>query len=491
MARVVEIPSQEDLAEHAAVAHLAGSVAALRETAHRASGALEGRTIWMINSTEQGGGVAEMLPAMVTLLRDLGVRTEWAVIESDEPAFFELTKLIHNLIHDSGAADFTQDAIALYERVNRENAAALARRIAPGDIVVVHDPQPLPLGPMLRELVDVHLIWRCHIGLDERTPRTEAVWALLRPYTEAYDRVVFSAHEYVPGFLSPRASIIHPAIDPLAPKNRDLSMHKVAGILANAGLTKFGPTLTEPYEHGVLRFTQDGDTPAADHPELGLLTRPIVTQISRWDRLKGFLPLLHAFAQLKQTTPSEPEHRRRIDLLRLVLAGPAIGAVADDPESTEVLAELRTAYEALPAAVRDDVAILLLPMESREQNALIVNALQRTSTVVVQNSLREGFGLTIAEAMWKRVPVLSSARACGPRAQIDDGVEGRLVPDPEDVDGVAAILDEMLSDRARRETWARNAQRRAHDQFMVFTQLQNWIALWQELVTEQTPAASA
>lgn len=491
MARVVDIPSQEDLAEHAAVAHLAGSVAALREAAHRASGALEGRTIWMINSTEQGGGVAEMLPAMVTLLRDLGVRTEWAVIESDEPAFFELTKRIHNLIHDSGAADITADAIELYERVNRDNAAALAGRIAPGDIVVVHDPQPLPLGPMLRERADVHLVWRCHIGLDEQTARTEAVWALLRPYTEAYDRVVFSAQEYVPSFLSSRAAIIHPALDPLAPKNRDLSLHKVAGILANAGLSQVGPTLTEPYEHAVLRVGPDGDAAAADHNELGLLTRPIVTQISRWDRLKGFLPLLHAFAKLKQTTPLEPEHRRRIELLRLVLAGPAIGTVADDPEASEVLGELRAAYAALPAAVRQDVAILLLPMESREQNALIVNALQRSSSVVVQNSLREGFGLTIAEAMWKRVPVLSSARACGPRAQIDDGVEGRLVPDPEDIDAVAAVLDEMLSDRVRRETWARNAQRRAHDQFMIFTQLRNWIALWQQLAGDQLPAASA
>lgn len=487
MARVVDVAVQPDLAAHAAVAHLAGAVAALREEAARVSAELAGRTIWMINSTEQGGGVAEMLPAMVALLRDLGLRVEWAVIDSDEPAFFDFTKRIHNLIHDAGSPDISPGDVALYERVNCTNADALAGRIAPGDIVVVHDPQPLPLGPMLRERVDVHLVWRCHIGLDETTARTDAAWELIRPYAAAYDRVVFSAPEYVPPFLAASAVIIHPAVDPLAAKNRELSLHKIAGILANSGLTQVGPTVTPPYDDPVLRVTDDGAVPASNLPELGLLTRPIVTQISRWDRLKGFLPLLQAFAQLKQTVPDDPEHRRRMELVRLVLAGPVIGTVADDPEAADVLEELRAAYVALPRAVQADIALLLLPMSSREKNALIVNALQRSATVIAQNSLREGFGLTIAEAMWKRVPVFSSARACGPRAQITDGVEGRLVNDPEDAAEVAAVLDEMLRDRGRRETWARNAQRRAHDEFMIFTQLRKWIALWSDVVNGVTP----
>ena len=180
-----------------------------------------------------------------------------------------------------------------------------------------------------------------------------------------------------------------------------------------------------------------------------------------------------------------------MELARLVLAGPVIGTVADDPEAAEVLDELRAAYVALPRAVQADIALLLLPMSSREKNALIVNALQRTATVIAQNSLREGFGLTIAEAMWKRVPVFSSARACGPRAQITDGVEGRLVNDPEDAAEVAAVLDEMLRDRARREIWARNAQRRAHDEFMIFTQLRKWIALWSNVVNGVAPERRA
>jgi trehalose synthase len=489
VARVVEIDAQPGLAEHAAVAHLASAVATLRETARRVARVLDGRTIWMINSTAQGGGVAEMLPAMIGLLRDLGLRVEWAVIESSNAGFFNFTKRIHNLIHDVGSAAIDPADVALYERVNRDNAAALAGRLAAGDIVVVHDPQPLPLGPILRESRDVHLVWRCHIGLDERTARTVAAWSLLQPYAQAYDEVVFSAREYVPPFLADRATIIHPAVDPLAPKNRDLSLHKIVGVLASAGLTKLGPTLSEPYAERVLRVTPTGETPAIDGSELGLLTRPIVTQISRWDRLKGFLPLLQAFARLKQTTPADAEHRRRIELMRLVLAGPVLGTVTDDPEAAGVVDELRAAYAALPPRLREDIGLLLLPMSSREENALIVNALQRSSSIVAQNSLREGFGLTIAEAMWKRVPVFSSARACGPRTQITDGVEGCLVRDPEDVAGVAETLDTMLRHPDRRETWARNAQRRAHDQFMIFTQLQNWIELWNRLVTASKPGA--
>ena len=492
MTRIVGIPAQAGLAEHAAVAHLAGAVDALRETAQRIAPVLHGRTLWMVNSTAQGGGVAEMLPGQIALLRELGLHVEWAVIESDDPRFFEFTKHLHNLIHDAGEPGIDPSAVALYEEVNRANAATLLPRLRNGDIVVVHDPQPLPLAAMLREHVDVHCIFRCHIGLDDHPARTGAAWSLMRRYTDAYARVVFSAAEYVPDFLDDRTTIIQPALAPLAAKNRDLSLHKVTGILSNGGLSSIGPTVTPPYEHRARRIAPDGAVRlACDSDELGLLSRPIVTQISRWDRLKGFLPLMQAFARLKRTTPQTAEHGRRVKLARLVLAGPAVDAVTDDPESAEVVAELRAAYLDLPDSVREDIALVLLPMASLEQNALMVNALQRASSIVVQNSLREGFGLTIAEAMWKRVPVLSSARACGPRHQIRDGIEGRLVPDPEDVADVAATLDAMLADRRARETWARNAQRRAHDDFMVFTQLGRWLELLRRLVAghvESRPA---
>lgn len=489
--RIVEIPSLPGLDEHAAVAHLTGAVSALRAAAVRALPALRGRTLWMVNSTEHGGGVAEMLPGMVTLLRELDLDVQWAVIESPDPHFFEFTKRIHNLIHDAGEPVITPEDVALYEAVNRRNADELLRRVKPGDIVALHDPQPLPMAPLLREGADVHLVWRCHIGLDERTARTEAAWQLLQRYTAACDRVIFSAPEYVPDSMATRAAIVHPAIDPLAPKNAELSLHALVCILASSGLSSAGPIVPPPYEHQVQRIGFDG-TPikASRMGEVGLLTRPIVLQVSRWDRLKGFLPLMQAFVRMKALATSETGRaRRRALLTRLVLAGPAVGAVADDPEARDVLDALVRAYVELPPATQEDIAILLLPMESRAENALIVNALQRASSIVAQNSLREGFGLTIAEAMWKRIPVLTSAAAVGPRTQIADGEHGRLVQDPEDVAELAGVLRHMLQQPDERARWARNAQRRAHDEFMIFTQLRRWIDLCREVVEDSARVA--
>jgi trehalose synthase len=212
---------------------------------------------------------------------------------------------------------------------------------------------------------------------------------------------------------------------------------------------------------------------------IDLLTRPIVTQISRWDRLKGFLPLMRAFAGLKQSVLADngsidPLQRRRLDLVRLVLAGPEPAGVADDPEAAEVLDELRAAYTGLHPAIQDDIALVELPMRSVEENALMVNALQRTSTIVVQNSLREGFGLTIAEAMWKRIPVLSNSRACGPRQQVRDGMDGRLIRNPEDEAELRDAICEMLAAPDGLRRMGRTAQRRVHDQFITLAQLRSW-----------------
>jgi trehalose synthase len=215
--------------------------------------------------------------------------------------------------------------------------------------------------------------------------------------------------------------------------------------------------------------------------DIGLLARPIVTQVSRWDRLKGFVPLLDAFAVLKRTShelrTTDERHRRRVELARLILAGPDPDAIQDDPEGAEVVEELRRKYIALDASIRADIVVLALPMQSRKQNALMVNALQRSSDIVVQNSLREGFGLTVAEAMWKRTAILGSARASGVRLQVRDGVDGRLASDPEDTNEIARLLHDMLADPVRLEKWGRNAQRRVHDDFLIFTELVKWLQL--------------
>lgn len=477
---LVDVGPGSTLDDYAAVAHLAAAASELKAEAASLVTRLAGRTIWHVNSTAAGGGVAEMLRPAVRLLRDLGVRTEWVVIGSSDPAFFDLTKRLHNLIHGTGDPRLGPADREVFERAGRENAARLRPLLRPGDVMIVHDPQPLPLARFLRPAIPLVTVWRCHIGLDESNACTRAAWDFLAPYLESYDHAVFSAPEYIPERLAGRAKVISPGIDPLAPKNRELSLHESVGVLCRGALIPCpGPTVGGPYEALARRALPDGRfAPVNTGENIGLLSRPILTQISRWDRLKGFLPLMRAFAGLKQSVYAEgsmdPLQRRRLDLVRLVLAGPEPAGVSDDPEAAGVLEELRAAYVRLHPAVQDDIALIVLPMHSAEENALMVNALQRASTIVAQNSLREGFGLTIAEAMWKRIPVLSNSRACGPRQQVRDGVDGRLIRNPEDEAELRRTIYEMLAAPDDRRRMGRAAQRRVHDGFLVLAQMRKW-----------------
>lgn len=477
----VDVRPEHTLDDYAAVAHLAAAAGELKTEAASLVPRLAGRTIWHVNSTATGGGVAEILPPAIRLLRDLGISTEWVVIGSSDPAFFALTKRLHNLVHGSGDPRLGPADREVFERVGRENAARLQPLLRPGDVLVVHDPQPLPLAGFLRPAIPLVTVWRCHIGLDESNAATHAAWDFLAPYLDHYDHAVFSAPEYIPERLAGRAKVICPGIDPLAPKNRELSLHETVGVLCRGALIPCpSPTVGDPYPALAHRALPDGRfAPVSTGENVGLLSRPILTQISRWDRLKGFLPLMRAFAGLKQSVyvtdgRTDPLQRRRLDLVRLVLAGPDPAGVSDDPEASDVLDELRAAYAGLHPAVQDDIVLIVLPMQSVEENALMVNALQRASTIVVQNSLREGFGLTIAEAMWKRIPVLSNSRACGPRQQVRDGVDGRLVRDPEDEAELRQVIQEMLASPDGLRRMGRAAQRRVHDGFLVLAQLRSW-----------------
>jgi trehalose synthase len=404
-----------------------------------------------------------------------------------DAAFFRLTKRIHNLIHDFGQPGFSVEERTAYQAVSLKAAKALAKRVGPEDILVVHDPQPLGAGAEVKRLTGVRTIWRCHIGLDRHTAATDAAWDLLRDFAQAYDHTVFSAPEYIPAYLAGKASVIHPAIDPLSHKNRDLSAHKLVGILCNAGLMKsYHPVLTPGWEHQALRLHPDGRfLPACEGDGFGLMFRPIVTQVSRWDHLKGWMPLLEGFLRLKHRRrwkkSTSTRHKRRIKIAQLVLAGPDPAVIQDDPEGQEVLTSLCEFYRRLKPADQESVVLLSLPMASRKQNHLMVNVLQRCSTVGVQNSIQEGFGLTATEAMWKRVPVLGTS-ACGLRLQIRDGIDGRLTGNPNDPEEIAEKLDDMLSHPVQRDLYSRNSQRRVYDRFLVFTQVQTWLRRLVELV---------
>lgn len=487
MAFVPDVPRHVPLTDYGAFPQLAAAVQALQHDTRECVQRLRGRTIWMLNSTATGGGVAELLSAQIALLCDLGVDVRWVVLEAAESDFFTFTKRLHNMIHGAPGAAPTADEQALYEAVSRDNADQIKSFLKPQDILVVHDPQPLLTGAILKKEMRIRAVWRCHIGLDEDSAHAQAVWSFLRPHIEAYDHTVFSLPEYAPDFVRDRVSIIHPTIDPLSHKNRELSLHKLVGILCDSGLSvPYWPLLEQPFAAPARRLQDHGGFAIAVQPnDIGLVARPIITQVSRWDKLKGFAPLLDAFALLKRTSPKrkmrDERHRRTTQLVRLILAGPDPDAIQDDPESVEVVEELKQKFLALDQRLRTEIVILALPMQSRKHNALMVNALQRSSDIVVQNSLREGFGLTVAEAMWKQTPILGSVRATGVRLQVRDHIDGRLVPDPESVEELADVLHEMLADPVQLEAWGRNAQRRVYDEFLIFRELRQWLQLLADL----------
>lgn len=494
--RLVEVDATLSLNDYASDARLALAVAELRAEAHTLVPKIAGCPVWMINSTAQGGGVAEMLPRIISMLRELGVDARWAVLESEEPAFFDLTKRLHNLIHGSGDPVLSSADREVYDRVSRQNADALKPQMGQRDLIVVHDPQPLGTGAILQNELGNRVLFRSHIGLDENLPATQAAWAFLEPYARCVSHAIFSAPEYIPEYLHGRSSTLYPGIDPLSHKNRELTPHKLVGILTNAGLIDASdPVLTPPFDDPAMRLGRDGEFRSLDGArEIGLLFRPTVTQISRWDRLKGWLPLMRGFVELKARYAtgggqSNERHRRRIEIMRLVFAGPDPESVRDDPEGKAVLDEIAAEYRALPEQLQDDIAILSLPMASRKHNALMVNALQRCSTIVVQNSIREGFGLTVTEAMFKGVPVLGSS-ACGIRHQVRDGVDGMLVDSPSDTTELADKLDTMLSSVLDRSRWGRSGARRAHDEFLVFTQVARWLRVLANETRRSAPPPS-
>ncbi len=478
---IVEPDESIGLSEYAQFAHLRSAVHDLQAEASSLVSEIGERTVWMISSTAAGGGVAEMLPKLISILCEVGVKTKWAVIQPENEEFFRLTKRLHNMIHGQGKPDLDADDQDLYESASARLADALESKLKDGDVVVAHDPQPLGMGSLLKKRNDrLGFIWRSHIGLDRTTETTQAAWDFLHPFAKRADRSAFSVADYIPSFLAGRSTVVSPAIDPLSHKNRELSPHKLAGILCNAGLANSRhPVLTPPWDDQAKRLDGNGNfIPATEH-EIGLLYRPIVSQISRWDRLKGWAPLIKGYGCLVgrlADSNSDDCWARHVSVGRLILAGPDPESIQDDPQALEVLDELKELYCGLDDEVKDKIALLNLPMSSRKNNALMVNALQSCSTVVVQNSLQEGFGLTVTEAMWKRVPVLGT-QACGLRSQIRDGVDGLLTHDPEDPEEIADKLTRMLSDRVRLEHMGRNGQRSVTDHSLVFKQVTHWLRL--------------
>ena len=452
-----------------------GRAERLMSTAARARALLADRVVWNVSATAQGGGVAEMLQALLAYGLGAGVDTRWLVLDGD-PEFFAITKRVHNALHGSlgEGSGFGPREREHYEQVLRDNLGSLTELVRPGDIVLLHDPQTAGLIEGLRR-TGAHVIWRSHIGRDDPNDDTDLGWAFLRPYLQNADAFVFSRQRYVPDWLAPdRVRVIAPSIDPFSAKNRDLADGEVGQVLRRVGLIAGGDG-TE-----ALEFTRRDGTASVVRQRGDLLwgSEPppadarLVVQVSRWDRLKDMVGVLSAFAD--DVVPATPD-------VHLMLVGPDVSGVSDDPEGAEVLASCRGAWAGLPESRRARCHLACIPMDDVDENAIIINALQRHATVVVQKSLVEGFGLTVTEAMWKSRPVLASAVG-GIQDQITDGQEGLLLPDPRDLPGLAQRLGLLLEDPSMGERMGRCGHERVRDEFLGDRHLAQYVDLFGDLI---------
>jgi trehalose synthase len=369
---------------------------------------LSGKVIQNINSTFTGGGVAEILSRMVPLLEQLGVDARWNTIKGS-PEFFRVTKKFHNALHGRREAVSATD-FSLFTEVSRRNIRDTELY---GDIIFVHDPQPIALVSHKKE-IGKKWIWRCHIDVSHPNQK---VWNFLEPFVVQYDAAVFSA----PSFsrqLPMRQFLISPSIDPLSDKNKELSQETIDSVLAKYHIPK---------------------------------DKPIITQVSRFDYLKDPVGVIQAFEMV----------RKSIDC-RLVFAG---GTASDDPESDKVLAEVKER-----AGNNPDIHILLVPPGSDVE----INALQRASTVIVQKSHREGFGLTVTEALWKAKPVVASAVG-GIPLQVKNRFTGLL---SYGIEGTAYAVRQLLTNPQYAGWLGENGREHVRYNFLITRQLRDYLLLF-------------
>ncbi|MEV0829372.1 glycosyltransferase [Nonomuraea rubra] len=423
-----ELPRFEALLGPDRTAELHAAAAVIRE-------ALAAGTLWHVNSTGNGGGVAEMLHTLLPLYAELGVRVRWMVIGGDE-RFFALTKRLGLGLYGIDTDDGPLRAVERDAYLDGLGSAGdrLLELVEAGDVVVLHDHQTAGLVPRLAGR-GVEVYWRCHVGVDEPTEASERAWELIAPLLDGAHRLLFSVPWHIPERFRDRpASVLPPFISPFSPKNRELEPESVTAALIRCGLRRAGGNGGPPVT--VIAETAPG-------PDEKLLT-----QVSRWDRLKDMDGVLAA------VTEFVPEGF-------LALVGPDPAGIADDIEQAMVFDRCHEAWRRLPPGRRRRVALVCLPMTDPGENALLVNAIQRASQVVMQKSLAEGFGLTVTEAMWKSRPVVA-AGVGGIRAQIDHGRTGLLVADPHDLSGFGALVTSVAGGGADAELMGA----RAHDRVL-------------------------
>ncbi len=368
---------------------------------------LKNKTALHVNSTRFGGGVAEMLHRLLPFFSELGVQSRWEVMEGT-PLFFKTTKSFHNALQGQGQV-ISQEMYDEYKKIARENAA---RTNLDADVVIIHDPQPAAYIEE-KHKASARWIWRCHIDISNPQRR---VWEFLKNYVLQYDGAIFSLPSFSQRIAIPQF-LIYPSIDPLSDKNRELDEDEINTIVGQFGIP---------------------------------LDRPVILQVSRFDRFKDPLGVIEAYKLVKKYNDC-----------CLVLAG---GAATDDPEGAEVLAAINEA-----AAFDKDIFVLNLPPDAN----LAINALQRKAAIVLQKSTKEGFGLTVAEAMWKGKPVIGGAVG-GITIQIIYGITGFTVNSPE---GCAVRIRYLLNNPKIAEEMGKNAKEYTRCNFLITRHLRDYLAL--------------
>jgi trehalose synthase len=452
--------------------------AEIERVIERACIELKGRAIWHVNSTARGGGVAEILRSYLAYVRGAGIDARWAVLTGN-PRFFEVTKRLHNHLHGY-AGDGGELASAereIYDSTLREATGELGDLVRKGDVVFLHDPQTAGMVRPARNL-GAWVIWRCHVGTDRANELVRRAWDFLRPELDPAHALVFSRKRFVwDGLEGHRVWIMPPTIDAFSPKNQLMDVETVASVLGTIGLGTDGaqpPPMFHHYDGTPARVNRSATI--VQESRLPAHVKALV-QISRWDRLKDPAGLLTCFAEHVQDQEAH-----------LVLAGPDVAAVDDDPEGVEVLAEMRAKLEKQAATVRSRVHVVSLPMDDPEENAAMVNAIQRRADVVVQKSIAEGFGLTVAEAMWKEKAVVAG-RIGGIQDQIVDGESGVLVDDPRDLAAVGAAIDGLLADPMRAARIGRAARERVIGDFLQIRRLLEYFEHIHELLESEAHEA--
>ncbi|NJD61696.1 MAG: glycosyltransferase [Deltaproteobacteria bacterium] len=371
---------------------------------------LEGLRVVHVNSTREGGGVAEILEWMVPLMRDVGVDASWEVIHGT-PRFFEITKAIHNGLQGK-AVDLPKKDWRIYQDVNEENAQRLRPLLEEADIVIIHDPQPAHLLKLCPNRKG-KWIWRAHIDISRPF---RPVWKVLRTIVDKYDASIFSMTEFAQPLPHPQF-LVPPSIDPLSEKNRELGPEEIAGARTEFGID----------------------------PE-----RPLLVQVSRFDRFKDPIGVIQASRLVRKVIP-----------VQLVLAG---GGATDDPEGKAVLEDVMEAAEGAP-----DIHVLLLPSGAHTT----INALQRMADIVLQKSTREGFGLTVTEGLWKGKPVIGGDVG-GIRLQVVNYHTGFLVNTPE---GAAHRIRYLLRHHDRAAEMGRIGREFVRENFLLTRHLRDYLTL--------------